>query len=103
MRAAYQITDAEGVCDPDSAEIPTSRYRHLKTGGTYRFMHHAFIEHNLLPAVVYRSEKDNTVWVRPALEFFDKKRFELFEGGENGTDAGKNNMDLRKLPVLQAG
>ena len=79
MRAAYQITDAESIHEPDSIEAaPTSRYRHTKTGGTYRLMYHALIEHNLLPAVVYRSESDNTAWVRPALEFFDG-RFQPIE------------------------
>jgi len=48
------------------------RYRHKKTGGVYRVLHAtALIEADMSLAVVYQSEKDGTVWVRPTREFLD--------------------------------
>lgn len=52
-----------------------SRVRHVKSGGTYRVLAQAKIEHDLSNVIVYQSEKDGSVWVRPAMEFCDG-RFE---------------------------
>lgn len=53
-----------------AAPIPVERYEHRK-GGTYQVLGRGFIEADKTPAVVYRSEKDGTIWVRPEAEFFD--------------------------------
>lgn len=51
-------------------------YKHKKTGGYYTLVsRNAKIEATLEPVCVYRSLKDNTIWVRPESEFFDG-RFE---------------------------
>ena len=50
-------------------------YRHKKTGGIYCVLHMATIEADKMPAIVYRSEKHDTIWVRPEAEFCDG-RFE---------------------------
>ena len=58
------------------------RYRHKKTGGTYVILHADAKVQTSTPlvdmdaVVVYRSEKNDSVWVRPASEFHDG-RFEL--------------------------
>jgi hypothetical protein len=58
------------------------RYRHKKTGGTYVVLHAdataqtAGEIRDMEDLVVYKSEKDDSVWVRPSSEFHDG-RFEL--------------------------
>jgi hypothetical protein len=66
---------------------PVRRVRHKKRGTTYRVLHGAVMQsthwhdhHFKVPAdgrtvVVYQSESDGSVWVRPASEFEDG-RFE---------------------------
>lgn len=51
------------------------RVKHVKTGGTYRIIAQARIERDLSNVIVYQSEKDGSVRVRPAMEFCDG-RFE---------------------------
>lgn len=48
-----------------------SYYRHVK-GGYYEFLYAARIETTLQRVVVYRSCKDDSIWVRPESEFYDK-------------------------------
>lgn len=48
-----------------------ARYQHLKTGGLYEVLGMARLEWNLDPVVVYRSEHDGSLWVRPEAEFYD--------------------------------
>lgn len=52
-----------------------SYYRHVKSRGVYQVVCRATIEKDETAAVVYRSAKDDTVWVRPREEFCDG-RFE---------------------------
>jgi hypothetical protein len=55
------------------------RFRHLKSGGTYRLVCYANMESDCAPAAVYESEDETgRVWVRPYAEFFDG-RFEEIE------------------------
>lgn len=49
--------------------------RHKKTGGVYRIEMLITNEADLAPLVVYSDTKTNTLWSRPAKEFFDG-RFE---------------------------
>jgi hypothetical protein len=52
------------------------RYRHRKSGGTYLVViDDAIIESSMERAVIYRSESDGRVWVRPHADFTDG-RFE---------------------------
>jgi hypothetical protein len=48
-----------------------ARYQNLKTGGLYEVLGMARLEWNLDPVVVYRSEHDDSLWVRPEAEFHD--------------------------------
>jgi hypothetical protein len=58
------------------------RYRHKVRGTTYRVLYEAAKASSIISAldemtmVVYQSEEDGLVWIRPASEFFDG-RFEL--------------------------
>ena len=47
------------------------RYRHYKTKGLYDLLMVATDEATLDAWCVYRSISDNTVWVRPAADFFE--------------------------------
>ena len=47
-----------------------ARWRHRK-GGTYRVLATGRIESDLSPCVIYVSEQDEVVWVRPFTEFND--------------------------------
>lgn len=46
-------------------------YRHLKTGNVYEKLHEGTHEATMLPVVIYRALRDNTIWVRPRDEFYD--------------------------------
>jgi hypothetical protein len=48
-----------------------TNWRHLKTGGAYRFIGIALIEKTLEPAVLYCG-KDNLMWSRPQAEFLER-------------------------------
>lgn len=56
-----------------------ARFKHLKTGGIYRIITEGNEENSGDDVIVYRSEKDGSVWVRPKSEFFDG-RFERVVG-----------------------
>jgi hypothetical protein len=62
--------------------IPGRLYRHLKTGGFYRVLHHAVDENTLRPVVVYVPvpRDGRSMWVRPWDQFSDG-RFELCSKG----------------------
>lgn len=49
--------------------LPGSRYRHYKTGGVYRVLMTGTWEPSAEECVVYQSEADGRVWVRPAEVF----------------------------------
>ncbi len=63
----------------------TDRYRHRIRGTTYRVLFEAakaqssIVVLEDMTMVVYQSEADGQVWVRPAIEFFDG-RFEEIKG-----------------------
>lgn len=50
---------------------PGLEVRHVKSGGDYTVICEATIEATMVPAVVYKAEKDGTLWVRPTKEFCD--------------------------------
>ena len=45
-------------------------YQHFK-GGLYELMYNATLESNMQEMVVYKSLKDEKVWIRPKKEFFE--------------------------------
>jgi hypothetical protein len=49
------------------------RWQHQKSGVVYQVLTDARMEGNAQEMVVYRSEKDGRVWVRPATEFYGVK------------------------------
>ena len=55
------------------------KYLHGTSGGIYEFICNAFTESSQAPVVVYKSEKDGRVWVRPYSEFHDGRFMELPE------------------------
>ncbi len=66
---------------PVDTEIEAgTRWRHRK-GGTYAVVAVARMEANLYPAVVYKSERDGLVWVRPLEEFEDGRFVQITDDG----------------------
>jgi hypothetical protein len=57
--------------------VPGARFVHVRTGGIYVVLMQALLEANAERAVVYRSERDGTVWVRPFVEFADGRFAEI--------------------------
>lgn len=54
-----------------------ARYRHYKyPDKSYRIVMHGFIEATGEPAIVYQSEKDQSVWIRPAPVFLESVEWE---------------------------
>lgn len=47
------------------------RWRHVKSGRTYRVTCLGILENDLKPCVIYRAEDGGPVWVRPHAEFVD--------------------------------
>ena len=54
-----------------AALIDGGKWMHLKTGGVYELIGECRIEATNTLAVLYRSKKDGTIWVRPFVEFYD--------------------------------
>jgi hypothetical protein len=52
-------------------KIGCSRYQHVKTGGFYEVIGPGKLEWDLADVIVYRSEHDGSLWIRPKAEFFD--------------------------------
>ena len=83
----------EGAAAPAApAAAPAQpRWRHKRTGGTYVEVHRGHLQASddldMAPVVVYRSEADGRVWVRPVAEFEDG-RFERISGAAPGTGTG---------------
>ena len=73
LNAALDVLQDQGIAgrpwartkSPEAGEI---LYRHYK-GGLYRKLYNATLEATLEPVVVYRSLKDDHVWVRPVVEW----------------------------------
>lgn len=71
-----------------SAPTGRERVRHRKRGSTYTVMGRAKVQTgtpltDYSEVVVYRSEADGSLWVRPVAEFEDG-RFEAAHGGVDG-------------------
>ena len=56
-------------------------YRHYK-GGLYRLVAWATNEADLMDVVVYRSELDGRVWVRPRVDFYGNVHDEVCANAE---------------------
>lgn len=65
------VADTNRIMAAAVGIYPGMEVRHVKSGGDYIVVCEATIEATMLPAVVYRSEKDGSVWVRPRGEFCD--------------------------------
>ena len=66
----------------DSTE--PKRVRHIKRGTLYKVIGHGALQtefplHDYDDVVVYQSEKDGSIWVRPVSEFYDEDRFTVLE------------------------
>lgn len=48
-----------------------SKWFHLKSGGVYTVQDEATLEATMTPVVVYQSDEDHKLWVRPTAEFLD--------------------------------
>lgn len=46
-------------------------FQHIKTGGYYYVMAEGLLESNLEEMVIYRSQTDGKIWIRPKSEFYD--------------------------------
>ena len=68
------IAAAEAATRQRAPWRPT--HRHLKSGGDYRVICAATLEADRTDAVVY-DDRDGTVWVRSAAEFYDGRFAEL--------------------------
>lgn len=55
---------------PDASAIRAQRFQHQK-GGTYLVRFEGLLEASKERMVVYQSEADGQVWIRPASEFYD--------------------------------
>lgn len=52
--------------------VSRASWRHRQTGRWYRVVCTARIEADQTPAVVYQSETDGAIWVRPLEEFLER-------------------------------
>jgi hypothetical protein len=73
-----------------------SRYKHVKTGGTYRVMAVAKLQMadpalDMQEVTIYVSEKDNSIWVRLTSEFNDGR----FEPRSSVTSTEKKTLDFK--------
>lgn len=68
---ATVVEDTNKIMSAAAGIYPGMEVKHLKTGGMYVVVCEAVIEATMTKAVVYRSIKDDCVWVRPASEFCD--------------------------------
>lgn len=103
--AAWNAARQEALPSDEPASSPAGgevrRVRHKKRGTTYRVLHGAVMQsthwrdtHYKVPAdgrtvVVYQSEDDGSVWVRPAEEFEDGR----FEALSQSASAGRGDGD----------
>lgn len=75
--------------------FPFSRVRHIKRGSRYRVLGLGFLQTGSPIAdganiVVYESEEDSTLWVRPVAEFLDGR----FEAAADFGDAA-DDLDAK--------
>lgn len=73
---------------------PPDRYRHLKRGSTYSLVGDGRVQtevplRDMDEVVIYRSEEDGTLWVRPPTEFHDGRFSRILEGGDSVGEAGE--------------
>lgn len=61
-----------------AAEAPIvpgqDRWQHIKSGGYYRLLAYATRESDLTGEVVYQSEADGRLWIRPVAQFHERFR-----------------------------
>lgn len=70
------MPEPAGQAPRASAPINSDRWLHVKTGGTYKIIDEGGVQSevplvDLDRVIIYRSEKDGTLWARRATEFFD--------------------------------
>lgn len=58
-----------------SAPSAGQRFRHYK-GGLYAVIEMATLEATYEPLVIYRAEKDGTVWARPLSQWLEEVEYE---------------------------
>lgn len=58
------------IADVSSQPRYPGLWTHSK-GGEYRILGFGVIEQGAIPAVIYQSIKDGSVWIRPCANFFD--------------------------------
>lgn len=78
--------------DPVATAQPAAapeRVRHIKRGSTYTVIGQGYVQtgrglHDYDDVVIYKSEEDGSLWVRPVDEFNDPERFQKI-GGTDGS------------------
>ncbi len=73
-----QLAKGIPVRDPSSIPKVPGVWKH-KYGGRYEIVEFCVIEEGCVPAVLYRSLKDGSLWIRPCSNFFDG-RFQQIGG-----------------------
>jgi len=64
------MQNAYGAMRDPSSQPPFGFWRHRK-GSLYEILGFGIQENNLVPVVIYREIKGETIWTRPCKEFFD--------------------------------
>lgn len=97
------LTAAVGEDDRSCAPSAGARYRHKKTGGVYRVIADpALMEADKTPVVVYQSEQDGQVWVRPAAMFHDGRFERIGEAAEDQINSDNGGGDkILGVPLEQ--
>jgi hypothetical protein len=70
-KAQARISQYEEALEGLNHALTGTRWKHVKTGGEYTVVGACRIEATNVPAYLYRSEKDGTVWARPMDDFLD--------------------------------
>ena len=76
--------------EAESWKTGNGRVLHVKSGGVYRVLEIGKMENDLTSVVVYKSEDNGQVWVRPLAEFADG-RFVTYEPNLHSPPEGGSN------------